>query len=179
MAPLLITVVLLLLLLIAAVADTRKHRIPNVISLAGWILAPLLHALAFGTEGFFSSLLALAVTLVLTFPLYALHWMGAGDVKLMVSVGAFLGDIQSALLALLFIVITGALFSLAIHLYKTSLSATLARLRAMISLSLSMRRPVYVPPGDATATLLIPYAVPIALGTLLFLFYARWEIPGF
>lgn len=165
---------LALLLLCAAFFDVHKHRIPNYISLSGWILAPFLAATIFGMDGFLSSVYGLLLTLALTFPLYALRWMGAGDVKLMVSVGAFVGS-SAALPVLGFIFVCGAIFSLLLHLFKGSLVATFARLRTTVGMTLAMRRPHYVPPADETSQLLIPYAVPIAMGTLAFLFYAHWE----
>lgn len=171
----LITIVLVGLLLTAAVYDSYKHKIPNYISLAGWILAPSLYAIFYGTDGFLGSIYGLALTLVLTFPLYALRWMGAGDVKLMTSVGAFVG-VKSALMALLFIVLSGAVFSVLFYIYQRSLSVTLNRLLAMASMSSTFRKPVYIPPTDSTSRLLIPYAIPIAIGTVLYLFYANWEI---
>jgi len=174
----LIIVPLLLLLLLAAVFDAYRHKIPNIVSLLGWILAPVLYATNFGLDGLLTSVYGLLLVLALTFPLFALRWMGAGDVKLMVSVGAFVG-VGAALPLLVFIFITGALFAVGLHLYKSTLALTMQRLVAMFNISAAMRRPVYVPPGDASARVLIPYAVPIAIGTLAFLFYAQWDLPAF
>ena len=171
----LITIVLVGLLLTAAVYDFYKHKIPNYISLGGWILAPSLYAAFFGVDGCLDSIYGLGLILLLTFPLYALHWMGAGDVKLMASVGAFVG-VKSALLTLLFIVLSGAVFSVLFYIYQRSLSVTLNRLLAMASMSSSFRKPVYIPPTDSTSRVVIPYAIPIAIGTVLYLFYANWEI---
>lgn len=170
--PSYITITMAVLLSAAAVYDFLKHKIPNYLSLGGWILAPLLYAATLGMDGFLNSVYGLLLALALTFPLYAIRWMGAGDVKLMTSVGAFVG-FGSVLPALGFIFVIGALFSIVFHIYKQSFSTTVSRLMAMSSLSAAMRKPVYVPPGDATAQLLIPYAVPIALGTLCFLVYAH------
>lgn len=172
MDPSYIYIVMCLLLLVAATYDSLRHKIPNYISLAAWIVAPLLNAAVFGMDGFLDSIYGLLLALALTFPLYALGWMGAGDVKLMSGVGAFVG-IGSVLPVLGFIFVTGAVFAVSLHLYKRSFSETLNRLSAMVGMSAAMRKPVYVPPVDSTAQVLIPYAVPIALGTLCFLFYAH------
>ena len=170
--PSYITIVMLMLLVVAAAHDSIRHKIPNYISLGIWLVIPLLNAMASGLDGFLDSLYGLLLALALTFPLYAMRWMGAGDVKLMAGVGAFVGP-GAVLPVLGFIFVCGALFAIALHLYKKTLSETLGRLSAMFSLTAAMRKTVYVPPVDATAQVLIPYAVPIALGTLCFLAYVH------
>ena len=81
------------LLLIAAVSDYRTRRIPNELVLAG-AAAGLLGNTLFSTlplDGFVTALQGLATGLAAFLPLYLLRLMGAGDVKLMAMVGAFLG----------------------------------------------------------------------------------------
>lgn len=164
-----LTVMLVVLLFIAAVYDCYRHKIPNVISLGGWLVAPLLHAATGGVDGLVDSVTGLFLALLLTFPLFALRWMGAGDVKLMTAVGAFVGS-KSVLPVLGLIFISGAVFAVLAYLYRGSLRETLQRLVTMLSMSLSMRRPVYIPAKESAAEILIPYAVPIATGTLIFVY---------
>jgi prepilin peptidase CpaA len=120
------TGVLLALLAVAAVCDWRTYRIPNLLTVGG-----LVFALAYNTAvppamvadwtwapaGMLLGLLALL-------PMYAIRAMGAGDVKLMAMVGAFLG-LQGTFYALLFSGATGGIAALAFALRKRMLARML------------------------------------------------------
>lgn len=162
-----ITAILLILLLLAAVNDFYKHKVPNVVSLSGWLLAPLLHAIFFGLGGFIESINGLFLTLILTFPLYAFRWMGAGDVKLMVTVGAFVGY-KAVPDVLIYIVVTGAFYSVLMFLIKRYSPLLLAGWRAKgYSPALLLRVGLTGETGSGDK-LIIPYAVPIAIGTIAY-----------
>ena len=80
-------------LIVAAVIDGLKLKVPNWITfpmiLSGWVYSTV----AFGWEGLAASLLGTAVGLGLLLPAYAIGGMGAGDVKLLAGVGAWMGAI--------------------------------------------------------------------------------------
>ena len=92
-------VVLVLLLIVAAAIDVRTMRIPNWLTVTGAVMGLGLSAAIpwqelgprWALDGFLWALGGMAAGLVLLLPLYALHVMGAGDVKLMGMVGAFVG----------------------------------------------------------------------------------------
>lgn len=86
----------------AAVSDLKSRRIPNLLILAGLALALAWHVLgppgrwsfdrdAAGAVGAAGWLFGASALLAVFFPFYALRAMGAGDVKLMMVVGAFFG----------------------------------------------------------------------------------------
>src|SRR6188508_1412272 len=81
----LVTVVLI----VAAVIDGFELKVPNWVTfpfiLSGWAYSTV----AFGWEGLGWSLLGTVVGLALLMPLYAIGGMGAGDVKLLAGVGAW------------------------------------------------------------------------------------------
>lgn len=94
------TVMLVVFMLSAVSTDITSHRIPNtlvvmvmLLALAEQLTADPLVGIAYWVGG-------LAVCLGVFLPFYAGGGMGAGDVKLMAGVGAFLGPIDAALTSL-------------------------------------------------------------------------------
>lgn len=91
-------------LLAAAWSDLRQRRIPNAVVFPGALLALLLHTILPAGDGFLApapgglglsgALKGLGIGLVILLPVYLSRGMGAGDVKLMAMVGAFLGPVQ-------------------------------------------------------------------------------------
>lgn len=175
----------LILLLLASVAtDIRGQRIPNALILTGLTLGVAFQCIAYQEDAFFSApsptsglvpaLAGIALGLVCSLPLYLMRAMGAGDVKLLMVVGAFLGPAQ-AFAALIFSFVMGGVLALGMTLYRRSFATIIANLRFML-VTAAMRAaggsPPPVEPLRQTAGRL-PYAVAIALGTLLQLVLIR------
>ncbi|MCH7751517.1 MAG: prepilin peptidase [Planctomycetes bacterium] len=80
-------------LVVAAMIDGLKLKVPNWLTypmiLSGWIYSTALSPYA-GWDGLWYSLLGTAVGLGLLLPAYAIGGMGAGDVKLLAGVGAWM-----------------------------------------------------------------------------------------
>lgn len=87
----------LLLALLAIGYDLYARRVPNTVLLGAlgvavmWQLAGLTGWTAVTAPGLAEAGLALGAALAAMLPLYALGWMGAGDVKLMAVLGFLLG----------------------------------------------------------------------------------------
>jgi prepilin peptidase CpaA len=180
--------ILLSLLAAATIADFAHRRIPNLIVLAGLLLGVGLNT--FLPEGFglfnrygpggLGLLAALGGLLVgggLLLPLYVLRAMGAGDVKLMAMVGAFLSPAQ-ALWAALLVLLAGGLLSLAFAIKSGALRRTFANLRLLFVgafSSLLLRQSPDLSVGTESAGR-VPYGLAIALGTGAFLLlqYQGW-----
>jgi len=95
-------IILLCLVVQAAASDLAWRRIPNVLVLAGLLLALALHWRLGGAPALLASGLAGAgAGLLLFLPFYALGGMAGGDVKLAAMAGAFLGPPQALQFALL------------------------------------------------------------------------------
>ena len=77
------------------VTDFRSHRIPNVVTYPTIVLGLILSALgglgSVGGSGFLDHLTAVVLGFALLYPFYAFGGLKAGDVKLLMSVGALRG----------------------------------------------------------------------------------------
>jgi prepilin peptidase CpaA len=81
---------LALLLLAASACDLKTRRIPNGLTAAGMLAGLAGHAYLDGLAGFLWALAGIAAVLPLLL-LYAVRAFGAGDVKLLMAVGALMG----------------------------------------------------------------------------------------
>jgi prepilin peptidase CpaA len=164
----------LLIWLISAVAfDCRYHRIPNPLVASGIALALTVQILFWGlAEGFATALSGSMVGLLVFLPLYLLRALGAGDVKLMALVGAFLGP-REVLYASFWVVFLGGICALVVTVWRGNSMRLAQNLVGLFRLSVARGLGGLTPsvelPGKQSAGKL-PYAVPIALGTLVFLF---------
>lgn len=164
---------LAVLLLGAVLTDLHSRRIPNTLVLAGVAFAFIVHTIALGTgtaplagSSWWAPLTGLLTGLASLFPLYLLRATGAGDVKLMGMVGAFVG-VQSVLTATLYTLLAGGLLSLVFMFGRGVAAQTLANVRFLLTdwaLRASSGQGARLAPLQTTAARL-PYAVAIALGT--------------
>ena len=165
--------VLALLLSVAVVTDLRSRRIPNALVLSGIVAAVLSHAAcwlagspAFAGPALWSPLAGLASGFALLLPLHLLRAMGAGDVKLMAMVGAFVGP-GTVATATLYTLLAGGLLSLVFMLGRGVAAQTLSNLRFLLidwAVRAGSGQVARLPPLQTTAARL-PYALAIALGT--------------
>ena len=164
---------LLSLLALAAWFDIKSRRIPNWLVLAGLVLS-LGIQLLFGGGSFSAWASGLLVGFGTFLPLYLLRAMGAGDVKLMAMVGAFLGP-ASALGAVLVTLVTGGILAIAVALWSGALRRTLENVRFLLTDTMLKSMTghgvqIAAPPASAGS---VPYAVAIAAGTFIHLFLVR------
>lgn len=182
----------MVLLLLAAVREDVKHqRIPNLLVFPGAGLGLLLNTFfpegwgfvsqAPGGVGFLDAtggLLSGAITLL---PMYLIRVMGAGDVKLMAMVGAFLGlnDVLGAILATF---LAGGVLSLGFAWKIGALRRTLQNIRFIfyhgaVKVAGGSMPTVEDAPESAGR---FPYAVAIAVGTVGYLAWKSiWKIGWF
>ncbi|MDO8768049.1 MAG: prepilin peptidase [Burkholderiaceae bacterium] len=165
--------ILLLLVAVAAGFDLKSRRIPNWLVLVG-LVASLILQIIFNSfnsfYGFKAWGLGLLVGFGLFLPLYLLRAMGAGDVKLMAMVGAFLGPL-GALGAVLTTLVVGGVLAIAVALWSGVLRHTLTNVRFVLMQTMLKTLPggvqLEAPPASAGN---LPYGVAIAAGTLIHIF---------
>jgi prepilin peptidase CpaA len=167
---------LAVLLLAAVVMDLRSRRIPNRLVLAGLALAGVADAAALLTgapplagPAWWAPLAGMLVGGAAPLPLYLLRACGAGDVKLMAMVGAFLGA-PTVLRAVLFTLIAGGVLSLVFMLARGVAAQVWTNVRFLLTDWLLRLRSggqgIAVAPLATTAARL-PYGVAISAGTLI------------
>lgn len=175
---------LVLLLLIVALQDIRSHKISNKLVLVGLVVGVVLNGLlpqgwGFnsampGGLGWFAGLQGFGVGMAAFLPIYWLRAMGAGDVKLMAMVGAFLGPAQ-VLGAILATFIAGGVMAVAVVLWSRQLANFLLNIRMMLMGGLLNMHLGQLPQIDAAPLSVgkLPYAVAIMTGTIGYLVWQR------
>jgi prepilin peptidase CpaA len=185
------TALLMLLLIAAACVDVKRGRIPNWLVFAGAGFAIVYNGVGFTLfdnsfslpflrgNGWLVALNGLGIGLVAFLPLYLLRAMGAGDVKLMAMVGAFLGP-WNALYAALATLIAGGLLAIGFLLWTGTVRRTLQ------NISLILRGTLLTAPAGfvnlhasrGTSTGNLPYGVAIAAGTIGYLLLKQLGFVG-
>lgn len=122
MVDLAVTLSLLALLAVAVCQDLREHRISNFLTIGALAAGFGIHWLTPGGGGALHALAGAGVGLLCLLPLYLLRGMGAGDVKLMMATGAFLGP-ADAFLAVLFTLVAGAVLAVLVITRRTASSS--------------------------------------------------------
>ena len=167
---------LLALLLAATVIDVRTRRIPNVLVASGMLIGLSVHAIApagdglfaatWGSLGVLQSLLGWGAGLALFLPLHLLRALGAGDVKLLAMVGAWLGA-PLLLGATLLTLLAGGAMALSVMLLSRTSREVLGNVRFMLTTALigaqTGRLAALEAPAARSARL--PYALAILVGT--------------
>lgn len=163
-----------IVLVVAAIIDGWKLKVPNWITfpfvIAGWIYC----FAAFGWSGLGWSLIGTLVGLALLLPLYAIGGMGAGDVKLLAGVGAWVGPSVTAY-AFCVSVLVGAVIAVAMVLYRRAWSKHSAQFKAILLEIWTVRNPDQLAAAAAerkSTMLLLPYGIPIAIGTIAYFTYS-------
>ena len=160
----LVTVVLIL----AAVIDGFELKVPNWVTfpfiLSGWIYSTV----AFGWEGLGWSVVGTLIGLGLLLPAYAIGGMGAGDVKLLAGVGAWVYGTHTAY-AFAVSAIVGALLAVGMVLVRRTWKKHSAQFMVILNEILVIRDPerlAAIAAERKPTMLLLPYGIPIAIGTI-------------
>jgi len=152
---------------LAVVCDLKTRRIPNVLTFGAALVAVAVHGSLGGWQAVGSSLSGCVVGLALFFPFYALGGLGAGDVKLLAAIGAFLGPLATVWVGL-FTSIAGGAMALVVALYSGYLHKAFVNLWCLVMYwRLEGPRPA---PDMTLATNRGPrlaYAVPVLAGLVL------------
>jgi len=110
-----IQIVTIAVAIVAAAWDLKTRRIPNFLTFGAAIVAVLVHLYLSGLAGGGWSIAGWLVGVAFFLPFFALGGMGAGDVKLLAALGAWLGP-GPAMWVALFSLIAGGVLGLVVAL---------------------------------------------------------------
>jgi prepilin peptidase CpaA len=158
-------------LVFAAVIDGWKLKVPNWITFPLVLSAWIASFVAFGWAGLGASLLGTVVGLALLLPAYAIGGMGAGDVKLLAGVGAWIG-MTDTLWAFAVSAVVGAVIAVGMVLYHRAWKKHQTQFMSILTEVLVIRDPNQLSAIAAerkSTMMLLPYGIPIAIGTIAYL----------
>ena len=151
---------------VACVTDLRTRRIPNSLTLGGAAVACAYALFFHGVRGAGISALGFGAGLAVFLPFYALGGLGAGDVKLVACLGAWLGPVP-ALWTALYAALAGGVMAIVVAVAAGRLRTTIQNVAGL----LIHFRAVGVRPHptltlERSAGPRLPYALPIAAGAI-------------
>jgi prepilin peptidase CpaA len=173
-------------MIVAAVIDGWKLKVPNWLTfpliLSGWLLG-LLHNFALlpgtGEGGIGSALLGTVLGFLLLFPVYAIGGMGAGDVKMQMGFGSWIGAFYSHNPGLWIIwwafvtaVIVGGVMAAVMMVLRGDFRRNLAVTRTILGdLSKGVGHAADNAAQRKPQMHLLPYGIPLCLGFISTLVY--------
>lgn len=161
------TIAVVVVVAAASVCDLNSRRIPNAITLGAAAIAVAMHVLSNGWSGLLLAVSGWAAGFVLFAPLYAVRGIGAGDVKLLAAIGAWLGPV-GALWTGLYGAVAGGLLALVVALARGYTTAAMKNIGTILRLwSVAGVRPVEGLTLADKSSVRLPYAFPLAVGAMV------------
>ncbi len=157
-------------LIVAAVIDGLQLKVPNWITypmiLSGWVYS----GATAGWEGLGWSLVGTIVGLALLLPAYAIGGMGAGDVKLLAGVGAWIWGTDT-FYAFCVSAVLGGVIAVGMVMYRKAWAKHHDQFWAIYNEITTIRDPEVLSEIAAkrkSSMFLLPYGIPIAIGTIMY-----------
>jgi prepilin peptidase CpaA len=166
--------VVCILLIWAAYIDGKQLRVPNWLTFPMVLSGLVYSAWVGGWEGLSDGLVGMCVGLATLLPLYAVGGMGAGDVKLMAGIGAWLGA-AATWNAFVVSVIVGAVMAVAMVAWRKSWKKHCGNFSQIVLEFMTVKSPgelSRIAAERKPQMLLLPYGIPICVGSIAYFFYA-------
>jgi prepilin peptidase CpaA len=157
------------LVCIAGWSDIRTRRIPNVLTLSGLIVALVLRAVE-GVSPLAHGLAGAGVGLLIALPFFAAGALGGGDTKLLVAIGAFMGE-GKLVGALLLIAVLGGIIAVVESVRRGVILPVLMNSVDIIKRWATFGRAGVERSLTSPGAVSIPYGVAIALGAMVWWFW--------
>lgn len=164
-------------LIVAAVIDGIQLKVPNWLTFPmialGWAYSFSLSTTP-GWEGLGYSLLGTMVGLALLLPAYAIGGMGAGDVKLMAGIGAWMW-VDVTVMAFAVSAVVGGIIAVAMVLARKGWDKHRMQFWVIWNEILTVKSPeklAEIARQRKPTMLLLPYGIPMAIGTIAYFGWA-------
>jgi prepilin peptidase CpaA len=158
---------------IAGVTDWRSRRIPNWLTMPGFLLGVLTNALAGGWAGTKDSLLGAGLGLGLLLPFVVIRALGAGDWKLVGALGAFLGP-RPLLVVLIVTILVNGVMAVAMIVWKKRVAETARNFMRMLAAFATMRLPERDLTLDNPDAVKVPFGIAVAVAVVLYTLSRIW-----
>lgn len=173
-----INVILVVILILSSYEDVRNKRIPNKYTIPAIVIGMVLMTINVGFDGLKDSLLGFLLGLFIFFIPFIFGAMGAGDVKLLAAIGALKG-LMFTFYSIIASAIMGGVFVIIYIIYKRQFFNTFMNMFGILVRPIC--KSIYLNTGSLVSyrifvffenikikntQLYIPYALPIAVGTL-------------
>lgn len=171
-----LNIVLVIILFVCLVTDIKYRKILNVVTLPTIVFGLIYNIIAMGFEGFAFSGIGLLVGLGLLIIPYLLGGMGAGDVKLMASIGALMGT-SFVFYSFIYMGLIGGLIALILIIKQRGLFNGVIRPLKYFFYKLVLFRSNLGSVGFSTEknpSISFPYGIAIVLGTLCTLVWGEF-----
>lgn len=159
--------------LLACVTDLKSFRIPNYITAPLAASGIVFHGVFYGSAGLQNSIFGLLFGFFSLMLLYLIGGMGAGDVKLLAAVGAWLG-VPTIVYVFIVAAVTGSLYSFALLVAQGRLTSAVTTVRVVFRQLVvvgkhlgSEERIESVVKREDRHKRLVPFAVMIAIGVIV------------
>jgi len=150
---------------IAVYTDVRVGKIFNWLTAPCALLGLILNTVYGGWDGLQLSLAGIGVGFgVFIFSLLFGRLLGGGDIKLLIAVGAITGPIF-LLWTLVYMALCGGVLAVVVAMWRGDLIASLKRLTSGLWMRMVAKVPLDI--ADAKPKARLPYAIPIALGSVI------------
>lgn len=163
-----------IVLIVAAVIDGIQLKVPNWLTypmiIAGWVFSAMAYGMA--GEGWYAglgwSLAGTAVGLSLLLPAYAIGGMGAGDVKLMAGIGAWV-HCWITFYAFCLSAIIGAIIAIVMVVASGKTQKHKGQFMYIVNEIMTVKNPetlATIAAERKSSMMLLPYGIPICIGTI-------------
>jgi len=152
---------------VAAACDLKTRRIQNALTFGAALAAIVAHGYVEGWSGAGMSILGWVIGVAAFFPFFALGGLGAGDVKLLGAIGAWLGPV-AAVWVVLFSGIAGGVLAVVVALFSGYLVRAFANVWGLLTYwrVMGLRTAPDLTLSNEAAPRLA-YAVPVFAGLVL------------
>jgi prepilin peptidase CpaA len=168
-------------LIVAAVIDGLQLKVPNWITypmiFSGWVYSWLLSPYP-GWEGLGYSLMGTAVGLGLLLPAYAIGGMGAGDVKLLAGVGAWMWP-SVTFYAFAVSALVGGVIAIGMVLWTKSWDKHRNQFWGIFNEIITVKDPetlAAIAAERKPRMFLLPYGIPIAIGSIAYFLWHGMQL---